>query len=223
MSPDACARSPSPSPGPARLFRDRGVCRVWRPARGREAPDTGDLHILRRRDRRRWRDSARPPDRSARFLGQHQFHAADLHRRRAGGVVHEQAPLRRPGLAVVRCSGACRLCDLWRGQGPRIRSHAGARIRDGRAERVRGRDHPRRAGRRAVDPDAAGAVRYGRRAFGGAACRPDDRGDSDLHRGTDRSGRGLRLAWAGHRPRLVHTGVPRQGLPHCSMVGMLAS
>ena len=95
-------------------------------------------------------------------------HLADLHRRRAGGVADQPPPVRRQGFAVVRRRGPRRLCDLRRRQGPRFRSRAGAGLRDGRDDRLRRRDHPRRPRRRAVDPDAAGALRHRRRA----RCRP---------------------------------------------------
>ena len=45
----------------------------------------------------------------------------------------------------------------------------------GRADRLPRRHHPRRARRRALDPDAARALRHRRRSVGGFAGRPDPR------------------------------------------------
>ena len=60
------------------------------------------------------------------------------------------------GLAAYATYGAAKALGL--------RSRAGAGLRDGRADRLRRRNHPRRARRRAVDPDAARALRHRRGA-----------------------------------------------------------
>ena len=63
-----------------------------------------------------------------------------------------------------------------RRQGARLRAGADAGGRDGGADRLPRRHHPRRARRRALDPDAARALRHRRRFVGGVAGRPDPGG-----------------------------------------------
>ena len=67
------------------------------------------------------------------------------------------------GLAAYATYGAAKSLSY--------RRRAGSGLRHGRADRLRRRDHPRRAGRRAVDPDAARTLRDRRRAFRRAVRR----------------------------------------------------
>ena len=152
----------------ARLFRDCRVRGLRRPARGREEADPRHFHLLRGRHRRRRRHVARPADRRAGLLGAHQRDPADLHRRgarwsgwRAGALIAGRpccgstppaSPLTRPTARPRR----------WRYGVAPVPAFA-----MGVLDRLRRRDHPRRARRRAVDPDAARALRDRRRAVVG--------------------------------------------------------
>ena len=67
------------------------------------------------------------------------------------------------GLAAYATYGAAKALNY--GVAP------GAGLRDGRDDRVRRRDHPRRVGRRALDPDASRIVRHRRCARLRPVCR----------------------------------------------------
>ena len=149
----------------ARPRRHRGVRAERRAARRAAAADDRDDGVLRAGDRGRRRIGARPADRRAGVLGARSVGRAGGLRDRADRLVHAAA-----GGGKARCSnGPTR--SGWRSIAVLGTAKALAygvepvpAIADGRGDRLRRRDHPRRARRAALDPDAARALRHRRRA-----------------------------------------------------------
>ena len=159
--------------GLSRPGRHRHVRFVGGAAGGAEAAGFRHLPVLCGGHRGRRRHGARPADRRAGVLGARQLDPADLRRRGTARLVHAAWPVGAQRAGVGRRGRHRGLCDLWRGEGAELRHRAAAGDRHGRADRLFRRDHPRPAGRRAVDPAQAGVLRDRGGGVGGADGRAE--------------------------------------------------